>query len=87
MDVYTLADGSAEVLEGEVLETSPLSGKTLSELDISNGVVVGAIIHQNEMVASMDDYVIKSGDRIVLLAERESLKHVEQLFRVSMDYF
>ena len=87
MDVYTLADGSAEVLEGEVLETSPLSGKTLSELDISNGVVVGAIIHQNEMVASIDDYVIKPGDRIVLLAERESLKYVEQLFRVSMDYF
>jgi trk system potassium uptake protein TrkA len=86
LDVYTVADGGAEVMEGEVLETSPLSGKSLSEFEL-DGIVVGAIIHNERVIPPTADHVIKPGDRIVLLAESGSLKDVEKMFRVSMDYF
>ena len=87
LDVYTLPDGVAEVMEGEVLDTSPMAGKALSEVDMGDGIVVGAILHDGEALAPDAKHVIKPGDRIILLAERNALKQVEQLFRVSMDYF
>lgn len=87
LDVYTLSNGRAELIEGEVLDTSPLSGKTLGMLMSSEGISVGAVI-QNDVVQYPDpNIVIRPGDIIVLLAEKNSTKEVEQMFRVSMEYF
>lgn len=33
------------------------------------------------------DLVIEEGDRVVVFAERAKVREVEQLFRVSMEYF
>lgn len=87
LDVFTIDQGGAEVIEGEVLETSPMAGKSLKDIDILDGISIGAIIHEGEVVYPKPDLIVKQGDRVVLLAERESLKQVEQLFRVSTDYF
>lgn len=87
LDVYTISDGGAEVMEGEVLETSPLSGKALRDMEDMNGISIGAIIHDNKVQYPDPGRVIRAGDKIVLLAEKNSMKQVEQLFRVSMDYF
>ena len=87
LDVFSIDEGCAEVMEGEVLETSPLAGKSLGSVDIGEGVIIGAVIHDGRVVFPTDDLVVKPGDSLVLLAERNALKAVEQLFRVSMDYF
>ena len=86
LDVYTLADGEAEILEGEVLETSRLAGKKIEDIEL-DGIAIGAII-QDGVVAPMEaNLTIKKGDRLVVLAEKSSFKEVEQIFRVSSDYF
>ena len=87
LDVFAIGDGAAEVMEGEVLETSPLSGRTLKEASITDGIVIGAIIREGKFLKPESDLTIKPKDRIVLLCEKAVLKHVEQLFRVSADYF
>ena len=87
LDVFAIENGKAEVMEGEVLETSPLSGKTLGQSDIPNGVAIGAIIRDSKVIKPTDDTIIRTKDRVVLLAEKSELKAVEQLFRVSLDYF
>jgi len=87
LDVFALEGGSAEVMEGEVLDTSPLSGKTLEEAAIPDGIVIGAIIRDGSVLKPTPDLTIHSRDRIVLLADITALKHVEHLFRVSADYF
>ena len=87
LDVYSLENGSAEVMEGEVLETSPLAGKTVGEAGIIDGVAIGAIIHKGQVKFPDFETVIKQGDHIVLLAEKTALKDIEQMFRVSSDYF
>ncbi len=86
LDVYTLAEGAAEVMEGEVLESSPLAGKRLDEMDLE-GVAIGAVIQDGKVIYPTASYVVKAGDHIVLLAEKVSLKNVEHMFRVSLDYF
>lgn len=87
IDVFAIGDGAAEVMEGEVLETSPLSGRTLKEASIPEGIAVGAIIRHGEFLYPYPDLAIKNKDRVILLCEKEALKHVQQLFRVSADYF
>ena len=87
LDVYSLEHGGAEVMEGEVLETSPLSGKTLKEADLPEDITIGAVIHEGVVKFPEPDLVVKQGDKIVLLAEKSAMKAIEALFRVSSDYF
>ena len=87
IDLYSIENGKAEVMEGEVLDTSPMAGKTIANMDISDGIVIGAIVRDGSVLSPDQDLVIRSGDQIVLLAERSALKDVEKLFRVSMEYF
>jgi len=86
LDVFSIDEGAAEVMEGEVLETSIIAGKKIMDMDISDGIVIGAVIHDGAVLLPRPDLVIRQGDRLVLLAEQGSLKSVEQLFRVSIDY-
>ncbi|MCF6221535.1 MAG: Trk system potassium transporter TrkA [Robiginitomaculum sp.] len=87
LDVFALEGGSAEVMEGEVLDTSPLSGKTLEEADIPDGIVIGAVIRNGNVMQPTPDLTIQTRDHVVLLADISALTHVEHLFRVSADYF
>ena len=46
--VHSLQDGAAEVIDAEALETSPLVGKPLRELDLPDGIRIGAIIPKRQ---------------------------------------
>ncbi|MBL4620290.1 MAG: hypothetical protein JKX88_09370 [Marinicaulis sp.] len=80
-------DGAAELIDAVALETSPLVNKPLREAQLPEGVMVGAVIRDGEVQMPTGDTVIKAGDRIVLMAMRENVKDVEQMFRVSIEYF
>jgi len=87
LDVYSLEQGRAEIMEGEVLDTSPLSGKSLRDAELIDGIAIGAVISEGRVVFPTPDTVIKTGDQVVLLAEKSAMKDIEQMFRVSTDYF
>lgn len=85
--VYSLADGGAELIDAIALETSPLIDKPLREAELPEGVMIGAVYRDGIVSMPNSATVIKAGDRIVLLALRDYVKDVEQMFRVSIDYF
>lgn len=85
--VYSLMDGAAEVLDAVALETSPLVNKPLREASLPEGVMIGAVFRDGEVQMPTGDTVINAGDRIVLMSMRENVKDVEQMFRVSIEYF
>lgn len=87
LDVYSLEQGSAEVMEGEVLETSPLSGKALRDAELPADITIGAVIHKGVVQFPHPDLIVRQGDSVVLLAETSALKEIEAMFRVSTDYF
>ena len=87
LDVYSLENGSAEVMEGEVLDTSPLAGKTVGEAAMIDGIAIGAIVQKGQVHFPDQNTIIKQGDHIILLSEKSALKDIEQMFRVSSDYF
>ena len=85
-DVFTLSDGKAEVIEGEILETSMLAGKKLEDIKI-DGIAIGAVIHEGIVSRLVNNLTIKKGDHLVLMVEKTALKQVEEIFRVSNAMF
>jgi trk system potassium uptake protein TrkA len=87
LDVYMLDQGAADVLEGEVLETSVFAGKTLSEAAVKDGVAIGAIVRDGRVMMPEPSLMLKEGDRVVLMAERSALRDIEALFRVGVELY
>lgn len=85
--VYSLYNGAAELLEAEALETSPLVGKPLKEFKFGEGVRIGAIIRGGEVHMPNGDTRIEAGDLVIVFALAKSVRKVEQMFRVSIDFF
>ncbi len=85
--IFTLLDGQAELIDAIALETSPLVGEPLRKVALPSGVVIGAILRGQEVMLPNAETVVEPGDRVVLMALRENVKDVEQMFRVSLEYF
>ena len=85
--VYSIGDAEAEVLEAQVLGTSPIAGKMIRDTDWPEGALVGAISKRGELVVPRGNTRIDEGDLVTVFALREDVAAVEQLFQVSIDFF
>lgn len=85
--VHSVQKGQAEIIEAEALETSPMVGAPLRELDLPAGLRIGAIYRNGEVIKPDGNVRIKPKDRVVLFATAETVKQVEQMFRVSLEFF
>jgi trk system potassium uptake protein TrkA len=59
----------------------------LREAKLPEGVIVGAIVRDAEIVIPRGDTVVQTGDRVVLFATAGAVKKVEKMFAVRLEYF
>jgi trk system potassium uptake protein TrkA len=85
--VHSLHEGFGELIEADALETSPLVGKPLRDVNLPDGVLLGAVVHDGKVVSPRGNTVIKPGDRVILFATAEAVKKVEKMFSVRLEYF
>jgi len=85
--LYSLINGDAEVIEGEVSSSSELIGPTIEELKLDPGLRIGGIIRKDKFVMPTGDAFIKEGDNIVIFSKPHCIHMVEQFFRISPDYY
>ena len=85
--VYSIGDAEAEVIEAEVLSTSPMAGKLVSDIDFPEGVLVGMVRKGDDVIRPRGSTRIDEGDVIVLFALAKDVPQVEQLMQVSIDFF
>lgn len=85
--VHSLRDGFAEVIEAEVLETSSLADKAIRDVKLPTGVIIGALVRDKEVIIARPQTVIEAHDRVVLLANAASVKKIEKLFAVRLEFF
>jgi trk system potassium uptake protein TrkA len=85
--VYSIGDAEAEVIEAEVLSTSPMAGKRIADIDFPEGVLVGALRKGGKVIRPMGDTRIDEGDVIALFALTKDVPEVERLMQVSIDFF
>lgn len=85
--VYSIGDAEAEIIEAQVLSTSPLSGQKIKDIDFPEGVLVGGVLKGGKLVMPTGSLRIDEGDVIALFALSKDIPEVERLLQVSIDFF
>ncbi len=85
--VYSIGDAEAEMIEAEVLSTSPIAGQRIREIDFPEGVLVGAVLKDGKLVKPTGALRIDEGDVVAIFALAKDVPEVERLFQVSIDFF
>jgi trk system potassium uptake protein TrkA len=85
--VYSIGDAEAEVIEAQVLSTSPISGRSVRDIEFPEGVLVGAVLKGDKVVKPTGTTRIDEGDVIALFSLAGDVPEVERLLQVSIDFF
>jgi len=78
--VVTFNDTDAEAIELEVATTSTARGRTLQELRLPRGAVVGGVLRAGESFVPTGMTAIESGDRVIVFSMPQCIDEVEHLF-------
>ena len=82
-NAYSILNGEYEIIEAEIIETSELVNKELKNSDLPDEIRVGAILRGEEVIIPRSDFIFKKEDTVVLLAKKDFLHVVENMFRTS----
>jgi trk system potassium uptake protein TrkA len=82
-NAYSILNGEYEIIEAEIIETSELVNKELKNSNLPDEIRVGAILRENEVIIPRSNFVFKKEDIVVLLAKKDFLHVVENMFRIS----
>ncbi len=85
--VYSIGDAEAEMIEAQVLSTSPISGSRIRDIDFPEGVIVGGMMRAGKVMTPRGSTRIEEGDVVVIFAMAADVPEVERLLQVSIDYF
>ncbi|GAA6198930.1 Trk system potassium transporter TrkA [Aquicoccus sp. SU-CL01552] len=85
--VYSIGDAEAEMIEAEVLSTSPMAGQKLGDIDFPEGVLVGAVGKGDKVLRPAGELRIEEGDVVAIFAMAADVPEVERLLQVSIDFF
>ena len=82
-NAYTILNGEFEVIEAEIIESSELINKELKNSDLPDEIRIGSIIRDNKIILPSSSYIFKKNDTVILLAKKDQLPVVENMFRIS----
>ena len=80
---YTIMNGEYEVIEAEIIETSELINKELKNSNLPDEIRIGAVLRENKVIIPRSNFVFQKEDKVVLLAKKDSISVVENIFRIS----
>ena len=82
-NAYSLLNGEYEIIEAEIIETSELINKELKNSNLPDEIRIGAVLRDKEVVIPRSNFIFKKEDIVVLLAKKDFLHIVENMFRIS----
>jgi trk system potassium uptake protein len=85
--IYSIGDAEAEVIEAQVLGTSPIAGRLVRDIEFPEGVLVGSLMKGEKVVKPTGDTKVEEGDVILLFCMAGDVPEVERLLQVSIDFF
>ena len=89
--VHSMRQGAAESMEIVVRgdrRCTKVVGRRIGELELPEGVQIGAIVRGDEVIVAHGETAIQTGDHvIVFLPSKRQVRAVEKLFQVSATFF
>lgn len=91
VNVHSLRRGAAEAIEAIAHgdeQSSKVVGKAIRDVALPQGVTIGAIVRNDQVLIAHDCTRIESGDHVILfLTNKRKIREVEQLFQVGLGFF
>ncbi len=90
-NVHSLRRGAAEAIEmiahGDA-KSSKVVGRRLDEIDLPDGVTIGAIVRGKEVLIAHRHTAVETDDHVILfLVDKGKVGEVEKLFQVGLTFF
>jgi trk system potassium uptake protein TrkA len=85
--VSSLRDNFGEIIEAEAVDTSNVLGMTVGEVNMPEGLRVGAIIRDNHILMPQKETIIKVHDLVICMVTGSGVKRFENLFSVRLETF
>lgn len=85
--VYSIGDAEAELIEAQVLGTSPMAGQRIKDIDFPEGTIVSAVMKGGVVRKPTGEMRIEEEDVVVIFAMAEDVPEIERLLQVSIDFF
>ena len=85
--LYTLRDGSQEIMEAEISDSSSIANVMVSDLELPIEVVLAAVVRGDEVILPHAELELKPQDHVIFMCGREKAREVEKLFSVQIDLF
>ena len=76
--VYSIGDAEAEVIEAQVMSTSPIVGLKIREVEWPNGSIIGAIQKSGKVLKPEGDTKIEEGDFVIIFTLSHDVPEVER---------
>lgn len=83
VSVSLLIGGDGEVTEIIVGKNLPITGKTLKELKLPRGIIIGALVRGEDVFIPNGQTCLKENDRIVVFSLKEDLPNLKMFFTPS----
>lgn len=85
--VYSIGDAEAEVIEAQVMSTSPISGSAIRDISVPEGAMIAAVQKGDKIMRPDGDMRIDEGDIVVIFSLARHIEEVERLLQVRIDFF
>ena len=86
-EIHDFGDNRGEIMEIEILPTSKFADKKINELELPKAVTIGAIVRKKEVIFPDYNDIILINDKIILYTDPNSIKDVEKLSEVNIEFF
>ncbi|HET9843676.1 MAG TPA: Trk system potassium transporter TrkA, partial [Gammaproteobacteria bacterium] len=90
VNVYSLRRGAAEAIEAIAHgdpRSSAVVGKTIQEVALPPGSIIGAIVREDRVLIAHENLLIESNDHIILfVVDKKRIPQVERLFQVGITF-
>lgn len=86
--VHSIIEEFGEIISFEALKSSSIVGKKLKDIKLPKDVSLGAIVKEDQSILSPRGItIIEPGDIVVMFVPVKSMKKVEELLSVNLDFF
>lgn len=83
----SIFDERGEFIEAIALETSDITKKPLKKLSFPKGAILVCIFRDEHTIIPDGNDIVNPGDRIIMFALKHSVKKLEKLLTVKLDFF
>ena len=82
VSVFTIGNADAEIIHAEATKSSQLLNKHLYEADLPDGIKIGLIVRDNDIIIPDKNSIIEVGDQVIFIAMSNEITKAEEIFQI-----